>query len=82
MKKIIIKYIPFTFDQVVYIKEIETDEDVKILHVKTDEISKFISETEDIEEVHLYGNEKIIKNIRKDCLTKYRLHNIDFYINN
>ena len=82
MKKIVIKYEPFTFDQTLYIKEIGTDTDAEVVHIKANEIPKFISEAEDIEEVHLYGNEKLVQNVRKECLTKYRLHNIDFYVNN
>ena len=63
MKEIIIKFEPFTFKQVVFIKNSETGE-ITQEAVPQKELSSYISLLDDVDEVHLFGNKKYAEKIK------------------
>lgn len=78
MKEIIIKFEPFVFKQTVFIKE---NNHINKEEVPQKELSSYISLLEDVDKVHLFGNEKFADKIKEECMTKYKINNINFYIN-
>lgn len=79
MKQLIIKFEPFVFKQTVFLKE---DDDVQKIDIPQKELTSFISLQENLSAVHFFGNEKFIKKIEEECITKYKLNNVKYYINN
>ena len=81
MKEMIIKLAPFVLKQTVYIIDKETKE-VKEDKIPQKELSKYISLHEnDIDHVHLFGNEDFIRKIQEECISKYKVCKCDFKIN-
>lgn len=79
MKEVIIKFEPFVFKQTIFIKE---GNEIKQEQIPQKELSSFISLLDDVNKVHLFGNQKFAEKIKEECTTKYKINNIDFCINN
>lgn len=79
MKEVIIKFEPFVFKQTIFIKE---GNEIKQEQIPQKELSSFISLLDDVSKVHLFGNQKFAEKIKEECITKYKVNNIDFCINN
>ena len=79
MKEVIIKFEPFVFKQTVFIK----NEDGTLVtdKVPQKELSSYISLLNDVSKVHLFGNDKYAMKLKEECLTKYKVNNIDICIN-
>lgn len=83
MKELSIKLAPFILKQTIFIREmqeIRTDV-VTSIEVPQREIASYISLQTDVERVHLFGNQKLARKIQEDCLSKYKVKNIDFVFN-
>lgn len=80
MKELVIHVGPFVFKSEVIIKDndLGTYETVK---VPQRDLASFISSQKDITKVHLYGNDKVVRKIEEDCLTKFNVKNVAFSIN-
>ena len=79
MKEVIIKFEPFVFKQTVFIKhENGTLTEEK---VPQKELASYISLLEDVDKVHLFGQDKFAMKVKEECLTKYKVNNIDICIN-
>ena len=78
MKELVIKIAPFVFKQTVFIKE---DGEWRTVEVPHKELTSFISLEPDVKTVHLFGNEKMVKKVQEECVTKYSLADIEFKIN-
>ena len=81
MKEIIVKFTPFVFKQIVFIKDLQTGNFIEEAIPQT-EVLKYISSIKNVKEIHLFGNETYAKKIKEDCLTKYNLKNVEIKINN
>lgn len=79
MKELIIKFEPFVFKQTVFIKH--EDGHVEKTNIPQKEISSYISLRPDIDKVHFFGNDKFIMKFKNECITKYKVNNVKFYIN-
>ncbi len=79
MKEVIIKFEPFVFKQTVFIK----DENGVLTKDKVPqkELASYISLLENVEQVHLFGNDKYALKLKEECITKYKINNIDICIN-
>lgn len=80
MKELAIHVAPFTFKCKGMLKDIELGT-YEIVKIPQREIASFISVQEDLRKVHLFGNDKIVRKIKEDCLTKYNVNNVLFVIN-
>lgn len=81
MKEMIIKLAPFVLKQTVYIIDKETKE-VKEDKIPQKELASYISLHEDeINCIHLFGNESFIKKVQEECSCKYKVCKCDFKIN-
>ena len=70
MKELIIKFQPFVFKQVVFIKE---GRKVSQQEVPQRELAEFISLCNNVDCVHFFGNEKFARKIKDDCICKYKM---------
>ena len=78
MKDVIIKFEPFIFKQTVFIKE---DNKITRDEVPQKELASYISLLEDVGKVHLFGNQKFAEKIKEECMTKYKINNLEILIN-
>lgn len=79
MKEIIIKFEPFVFKQLVFIKDNETG-NIQQEYIPQKELASYLSLKQDICKIHLFGNAKFAEKIKKECATKYSI-NTDIIIN-
>jgi len=81
MKEMILKVAPFVFKQTVYIVDRETNE-VQEEQIPQKDLANYISLHEnEIDCVHLFGNEKFVRKIEQDCTCKYNVCKCNFKIN-
>lgn len=80
MKEIVIKFEPFVFKQTLFIKDEETGI-IEEENIPQKELASYLSLKEDICKVHFFGNEKFAEKIKTECLTKYKMNNIEILIN-
>ena len=80
MKEIVIKFEPFVFKQTLFIKDKETGI-IEEENIPQKELASYLSLKEDICKVHFFGNEKFAEKIKTECLTKYKMNNIEILIN-
>lgn len=80
MKEIVVKFEPFVFKQTLFIKDEETGV-IEQENIPQKELASYLSLKEDICKVHFFGNEKFAEKIKTECLTKYKINNIEFLIN-
>lgn len=80
MKEIVVKFEPFVFKQTLFIKDEETGA-IEQENIPQKELASYLSLREDICKVHFFGNEKFAEKIKTECLTKYKINNIEFLIN-
>lgn len=80
MKEIIIKFEPFVFKQTVYVKDDETG-NVSEEHIPQAELANFISLQQDLHKIHFFGNAKFAQKIKTECVTKYKLDEVEILIN-
>ena len=80
MKEVIVKFEPFIFKQKIFIKDIETG---LILQdsVSQSDLANYISLLPNVQTVHCFGNEKYAMKIKRECIIKYKLKNVDILIN-
>lgn len=78
--EIILKLQPFVFKQTLFVKQ-PGNNNIQEIKVKLEEIPKFLSIQKTLKKVHLYGNLKMVKKIKEECLTKYNLFQVEFSIN-
>ena len=70
MRDIFIKTKLFIFNQSVIIRNNETGA-TETYSIPLDEIIDFVSTLNDVDTIHLSGNEKYIEQIKKDFTTRY-----------
>lgn len=80
MKEIVVKFEPFVFKQTLFIKDEETGV-IEEENIPQKELASYLSLREDICKVHFFGNEKFAEKIKTECLTKYKMNNIEILIN-
>ena len=80
MKEIVVKFEPFVFKQTLFIKDEETGV-IEQENIPQKELASYLSLREDICKVHFFGNEKFAEKIKTECLTKYKMNNIEILIN-
>ena len=80
MKELIIKFQPFIFKQLVFIKD---GRKITQQEVPPKELASFISLCEGIDTVHFFGNQKYAERIAEECKCKYNIKtkNIKFVFN-
>ena len=79
MKEIVIKFEPFVFKQTVFIRDENGGIDQEQIPQK--ELASYLSLKEDICKVHFFGNEKFAEKLKTECVTKYKLKYLLFFIN-
>ena len=80
MKEIVVKFEPFVFKQTLFIKDEETGA-IEQENIPQKELASYLSLREDICKVHFFRNEKFAEKIKTECLTKYKMNNIEILIN-
>ena len=80
MNEIVIKIAPFVFKQTVYIRN-KTTGSVIEKRIPQKDLADFITSQDDLDTVHLFGNEKITHKIEQECLAKYNYLNCKFKFN-
>ena len=80
MKEVVIKFEPFVFRQTVFIRDNQTGE-IKQEEIPQKELASYLSLKEDICKVHFFGNKKFADKIKTECVTKYKMDNIEIIIN-
>ena len=79
MDELIIKFEPFTLKQTIFIKH--EDGSIGRKEIPQSELTSFISLHPDICKIHFFGNEEFVSKIKEECITKYKMNNIDFCVN-
>lgn len=81
MKEMILKMAPFVLKQTVYIIDRETNEVIED-KVPQKELASYISLHEnELDCVHLFGNEEFLRKVQEECSCKYNVCKCDFKIN-
>lgn len=80
MKEIVIQFQPFVFKQTVFIKEKESGEIIQ-QKIPQKELATYISLQQNVETVHFFGNAKFADKIKNECITKYKMNNVNILIN-
>ncbi len=80
MKEIVVKFEPFVFKQNIFIKDEETGI-ITREQVPQKELASYLSLKEDLYKVHFFGNEKFAEKIKTECVTKYKMNNVEIIIN-
>lgn len=79
MKEVIIKFEPFVFKQTVFIKDEKGE--ITQEHIPQKELGSFISLLNDVKTVHFFGNEKFAEKVKTECVTQYKLKDLEILIN-
>lgn len=80
MTDLAIRVNPFILKSTVMVrdKELGIYREEKIAHK---DLAAFISAQENLDTVHLFGNEKYVKKIEEECIAKYNMERTIFLIN-
>ena len=80
MKEIVVKFEPFVFKQTIFIKDEETGI-IEQESIPQKELASYLSLKENICKIHFFGNKNFAEKIKAECLTKYKMNNIEILIN-
>ena len=80
MKEIVVKFEPFVLKQTVFIKDEESGQ-ITQETVPQKELASYLSLKENLHKIHFFGNAKFAEKIKTECVTKYKLDNVENVIN-